>query len=301
MNLAPICISTYTRIEHLSNTLRALANNPLAKESELYVFSDAPRAGDELAVLRIREMLRQVNGFKNVTITERETNDRVFNNRQGLKSLLEIHGRCIFLEEDVQTTPSFLSFMNEGLDYFEDQKKVFALCGYTPPLQIHQLIKANTFSCARFSAWGFGIWADRYNDIEMKGISMGQLSFIQKWRLRYAGTDLEPMTNSMQRGELEALDVRINFTIAKLGLKVVCPARTLSINRGHDGSGIHCGITNYFDGELDSREQVNWGFENAERQSNIDKALFYFRSRCEPKWKQNLHYHSSSLIGSFYK
>ena len=46
-NLAPIGISTYSRIHHLQKTVEALKNNLLASQSELFIFSDAPKAGDE--------------------------------------------------------------------------------------------------------------------------------------------------------------------------------------------------------------------------------------------------------------
>jgi hypothetical protein len=47
-NLAPIGVSTYSRINHLKQSIEALQKNTLAKESELYIFSDAPKPGDDL-------------------------------------------------------------------------------------------------------------------------------------------------------------------------------------------------------------------------------------------------------------
>ena len=42
-NLAPICLFTYNRIEETKKTVAALQNNYLAKDSELFVFSDGSK------------------------------------------------------------------------------------------------------------------------------------------------------------------------------------------------------------------------------------------------------------------
>ena len=40
MSLAPILLFTYNRPAHTSQTLEALLNNKLSKDSELFIFSD---------------------------------------------------------------------------------------------------------------------------------------------------------------------------------------------------------------------------------------------------------------------
>lgn len=112
---SPIGISTYKRIDHLKETLDALSKNILAEYSDLYIFSDAPRVGDEDEVYKLREFLNTINGFKSVSIFQRITNDRVKNNREGIKYLLDKYGKCIFLEEDIVTAKGFLEFMNSPL------------------------------------------------------------------------------------------------------------------------------------------------------------------------------------------
>ena len=43
MSLAPIALFGYKRPEHLTRTLKALRASPLARASELHVFSDGPK------------------------------------------------------------------------------------------------------------------------------------------------------------------------------------------------------------------------------------------------------------------
>ena len=72
--LAPIGLSTYARLQHLQKTITALQQNELARDSELFVFSDAPRPGDEEKVAAVRGYLRTLDGFKRVRIVERKIN-----------------------------------------------------------------------------------------------------------------------------------------------------------------------------------------------------------------------------------
>jgi len=296
LNLAPIALSTYKRKEHLAATLSALAKNTLARESELFIFSDAPRPGDEQAVKVIRQMIKSVTGFKKVWVVQRETNDRVANNRGGMKFLLQEYGKMIFLEEDVVTAPAFLNFVNEGLIETKDSKEVFSICGYTPPVQLDTFTNGNVFACKRFSAWGFGMWSDRFERVELGQIDPNFLSVNQMWRLRSAGTDLRLLVNSMAKGELEALDVRVNFTMAREDLLVLCPTKSLVVNRGHDGTGTHCDKTDYYETEIDDRTTVRWDFANAESNGKIDRVLFFYRGRHRVSGSNLVRYHTTRKL-----
>lgn len=295
MNLAPIGVSTYKRKTHIERTLRHLAANKLAKDSELYIFSDYPRPGDEKEVAEVRRLIKGIQGFKKVHVIERETNDRVFNNRGGITSLLDEFGRCIFLEEDIVTAPTFLNFINEGLEFYRDKKDIFAICGYTPPLNFQRYYKDNAYICRRFSAWGFGIWKDRYESILMENLHLNHLNTAQLKRLKSAGNDLIDMAIRKSQGTLEALDVRINFTMAKIFQRVVCPTVSLTNNTGHDGTGIHCGINTYFETELDQREDINFDFKRLKENRRILMDLFLYRGRHTNTLKNRLLYHFGKL------
>lgn len=296
MDFAPIALSTYKRPGHLARTVAALQLNELARESDLYVFSDAPAQGDEQAVAKVREFASEITGFRSVQLVLRSVNGRIENNRGGIRQLLDAHGRCIFLEEDVEVAPGFLSFMNEGLDYFEDKKDTFAICGYTPPVEFGDKYSLNSYLCSRFSAWGFGIWSDRYEKIEFGKIAADSLNFRQLRRLHTAGTDLVGMVKLMTQGELEALDVRINYTMAAIKSHVVCPTTSLTFNIGHDGTGVHCVATNHFDTPLDMRSDVDWGFDSCKHNSYVEKQLYFYRGFHHRTMKNRILYHLTRKI-----
>lgn len=160
--LAPIAISTYSRVNHLRRTVEALRLNTLASISEVYFFSDAPKPGDEGKVRDVREFIRTVDGFKAVHLVERIENSRIANNRGGIEMLLERYGKVIFLEEDVVTAPGFLEFMNAALSFYGDDERIGSVSGYCPPMTFPMGHLKDIFFLTRLNPWGVGLWKRYY-------------------------------------------------------------------------------------------------------------------------------------------
>lgn len=304
-NLAPIALSAYSRLEHLKKTVETLKNNYLAKESQLYVFSDAPKKGDENKVKKVREYLPTIEGFKEVIVFYRKKNSIKENNRGGIKYLLDSFGKCIFLEEDIVTAPGFLIFMNEALDLYKNNKNIFSVTGYSPPIKIPKDYNDQVFRLNRFNAWGMGIWKDRYDSIKdinykeyQKFIKQGTKvrSFKQK-----AGEDFLLMLQKEAKGDLDALDVRSTYKELNDNLYTVYPRESLVKNIGHDGSGLHCKVNSKFDVEL--WDKINFNLpKNPKLDKRIVKSNYKFR-KIPVRWKfslflKNLGVHSilKSLI-----
>src|ERR1700676_2207130 len=73
--LAPIVLFVYNRPEHTRQTLSALAANPLAAESDLIIYADGPKKREHHgSVQAVRELVRNVIGFKSITLVERDAN-----------------------------------------------------------------------------------------------------------------------------------------------------------------------------------------------------------------------------------
>lgn len=256
-SLAPIGLSTYGRLQHVQLTVDALQKNELAKESELYIFSDAAKAGDEEKVEAVRRYLRTIDGFKDVHLFERERNDRVANNRGGMRMLLEKYGRMIFLEEDIVTAPSFLSFMNEALEKYKDDSRIFAVNGYTPPIDIPENYQSPAVLLPRFAAWGFGIWKEKFDEIimDITPEMYRELRSDNEKMNQYClgGDDIITQLWLQAHGFINALDVRIDYTMFVKGRQYVgCPTRSLAHSTGCDGSGEHwVQATGKYDVEMD--------------------------------------------------
>ncbi len=249
MELAPIGVSTYSRLNHLKQTIEALQKNTLAKESELYIFSDAPQQGDEEIVSRVREYIHTIDGFKKVHIVERETNGRVANNRGGIKYLLDTYGRAIFLEDDNVVSTNFLEFMNDGLDFYEDNKRIMAINGYNVPTTFPNSYKHDYYLSTYFNAWGFATWKDRgfldiVNYSDQYNEMMGNKELYKK--IKKVHPKLINGLKQIHEGTLNAGDFKITFHLLKNDLNVIRPIKSKVNNIGHDGSGVHCGISNKY-------------------------------------------------------
>ncbi len=245
--LAPIGISTYSRIHHLQKTVEALKNNLLASQSELFIFSDAPKAGDEEIVNKVRSYIHTITGFKKIHIIERSTNGRVKNNRGGIQDLLDTYGKCIFMEDDIVTAPGFLNFVNKALETYEENEEILSVTGYTPPINIPNSCDQDFFVLSRFNGWGAGFWKKKYDLIEQKldkytvTEKLKDSAFLKK--LTSQGMDIPEMLMREIHGEIDALDIKIMYQQALHGWYTLYPKRSLVQNVGHDGSGVHCDVT----------------------------------------------------------
>ena len=294
MTPAPIAVSAYRRVDHFAATINALKKNRYAVESELYILSDAAMPGDEEKVKAVRDYAKGTMGFKRLEVIERETNSRTYNNRRGMQMLLEKYGKVIFLEEDIVTAPGFLAFINKGLSVYEDRKDIFSVCGYSPPID-PKFCKSEVYLSKRFVAWGFGIWAENYDSIVMDITERHYDQIMNSRRERKefnrAGKDLETMLFRESRGEIDALDVKINYTLYKSGAFVVAPPESLTNNIGHDGSGTYCGNTKIFDVSLSFSTNEYEMRKNIPYDLGVEKKLIRFRktvmaARNKPYYKQ---------------
>lgn len=276
MKLAPIGLTVYARVEHAKKTITALQNNIHANESHLYIFSDFPKEGDEHKVGLMRDYIKQIHGFKKITIVERFVNSRIKNNREGQQFLLDKYGKMIWLAEDIVTAPGFLTFMNEALDFYERDKNVLSICGYSPPIKIPKDYKKDCFALARFNAWGLGIWKDKYKKVVP--IKIDDLSKHNKNKINENGEDIFDMMLLDATGQINAFDVRAMYQQYLSNSFTVYPNKSLVHNIGHDGSGIHCGKTNKFDVELWNKTHFKFS-NNITPNKKIVKANFEFRER----------------------
>ena len=140
-NLAPIVLFTYNRLDHTKQTVEALRANLYAKESVLYIYSDAPKteaAGE--AVQAVRDYLHTIDGFCEVYIILREENWGLARNiMDGVTEIVNQYGKIIVLEDDIVTSKYFLKYMNDALTLYKDFPQVMSVSGYMYPIEKENL------------------------------------------------------------------------------------------------------------------------------------------------------------------
>lgn len=281
MKLAPICMSTYVRINHLRQTIEALQKNTLATASEIYIFSDGPKPGDEEKVKTVRKYLKGIKGFKKIEIIESAENAYPDTLRQGMRTLLDKYGRMISFEEDIVTAPTFLTFMNQALDKYENNSKIFSVSGFCPPIKILKDYTYDVFLLPRFSSWGFGIWKDRFDLIKMPLPEDEVLEFLSSWKnismFGLGGLDMINMVRKDALGKVNALDIKSFYWQYKYNMDTLYPVGSLTKNIGLDGSGLHSHKSKRLKVDLDLNRKSHVLPTEIERNKRIIRANFLLR------------------------
>ncbi len=140
--LAPIVLFVYNRPEHTRRTVESLIKNSLADKSSLFVFSDGAKSDkDSKSVEEVRNYIRTIKSFNKIEITEREKNFGLANSViSGVTEVIESFGKVIVLEDDMISSPFFLKYMNEVLNIFENEQRIFSVTGYTFPVKIPETV-----------------------------------------------------------------------------------------------------------------------------------------------------------------
>lgn len=155
---APIALFCYNRLDCLKRTVAALQANELASESDLFIFSDGPKPKDDsAAVFGVRTYLKTITGFRSIHIKEAETNLGLANSIiAGVTEVVNRFGKIIVLEDDLVTSPYFLRFMNEALDFYEKNETVAGIHGYCPFEEEEQI--PETYFMREVGCLGWATW-----------------------------------------------------------------------------------------------------------------------------------------------
>lgn len=252
MNLSPIILFVYNRPWHTQQTIKALQDNELAKESDLFIFADGPKTSAANGPSRaVREYIRTVTGFKSITINERETNLGLANSIvDGVTRLCKEYGRVIVLEDDLVVSPYFLNYMNQGLNLYAAEDEVISISGYMDPIKAKL---PETFFLRGPDSWGWGTWKRGWDLFEPDGKKL--LSEVRKGNLTrefdfngaYAFTQ---MLEDQIQGKIDSWAIRWYASAFLKDKLTLFPGRSLVQNIGHDGSGTHCGKTDVFGVEV---------------------------------------------------
>lgn len=243
MNYAPIALFTYNRADHTRLAVESLLKNEEAKESDLFIFSDGSKTPEKQAgVDENREYIHTVDGFKSVTIIEREKNWGLANSLiAGITEIVNKYGRVIVVEDDLLFSPFFLKYMNEGLEKYENEERVSAICSFTNPVQESL---PESFFLRYFACWGWATWKRGW-DLFEKDSKKLLWKLRNTWRVNEFNIDnsynFYNMLYSQMLGEINSWAIRFyasSFINHKL---ILYPGRSLCAQTGIDGSGTHAG------------------------------------------------------------
>jgi hypothetical protein len=244
----PIILFVYNRPEHTRQTIESLLLNIHADESILFIYSDAPKnQQSEENVQAVRSYIKTIKGFKFITIIEREKNCGLANSIiDGVTNIVNQYGKVIVLEDDMITSPYFLTYMNDGLTLFENDYRVASIHGYIYPVKKKL---PNYFFLRSADCWGWATWKrawDLFNPDgqyllnEIKKQNMEKL-FNFNGSYNYTG-----MLQEQINGKVSSWAIRWYASVFLANKYTLYPGSSLVRNIGLDGSGTHCGDTSNY-------------------------------------------------------
>ena len=164
--LAPILLFVYNRPWHTRKTVKALKNNELASESELFIYADGAKNNAALRqVNEVRDYIKTIDGFKKIIIIEQDENIGLANSIiSGVTKVVSEYGKVIVIEDDIFTSPYFLKFMNEALEFYKDKDRIWHVSGWSHPIDSDNL--EDVFISRLMNCWGWATWADKWQHYE---------------------------------------------------------------------------------------------------------------------------------------
>lgn len=243
MSYAPILLFVYNRPQHTQMVIQSLQQNSLAKESELFIYSDAAKSEEaQPAVDDVRKLIHSINGFAGVTIIERGKNWGLANNIiDGVSTRVKEYGRVIVLEDDLVVAPHFLRFMNDALEVYKNEPKV----GHIQACEFFEdPTLPDTFLIKWTGSWGWATWERAWNLFNPDGKTLLKELEERKLTKMFDFNNSYGFTRMLRKqivGKNNSWAIRWNASLFLNDVLSLNVGKSLVQNAGFDGTGTNCG------------------------------------------------------------
>ena len=287
---APIILFVYNRIEHTRKTIYALQNNFLAKQTDLFIFSDnAKNSKDIKYVNEVREFISQIDGFKSVQVVLREMNLGLANSIiSGVSEVFKTYDKVIVLEDDIVTSKDFLNFMNESLNFYE-KSDLFSVSGYSFPYKLET--NYSGFFSYRESSWGWGTWKHIWESIDWDLHTKDSFKSNRQLQKEFSrgGMDIVIMLKKQMANRIDSWAVRFGYNAFRQNKYHLLATHSKVVHIGDDGSGTHVRKSNtkteidfdtetryLFDSTIEISEEIAREIKNYHKPGVLSKIRYYF-------------------------
>ncbi len=238
--LAPVVVFTYRRPDHLRNTLTSLMNCHGFEQSPVIIYCDGPQNDEEVSETNAtRDLAKSMLGsraeyhFSEVNLGLSQSII------SGVNDVLHRYGRIIVVEDDLELSPDFLTFMNKGLERFADDNNVFQISGYmfdVPELKV----SSSALFLPLTVSWGWGTWSSSWEKFDPLATGWEELKTNKVLRRQFnldGICDYANMLIMQMQGMRDSWAVRWYWAVFKQKGLVLFPPTSLVYNSGFDGSG----------------------------------------------------------------
>ncbi|ERJ10933.1 glycosyltransferase [Haloplasma contractile] len=268
--LTPVVIFVYNRPQHTRRTIEALANNFLAKETEVFIYSDSAKNNSNIELVNETrnyiDTLTNLNYFKKTEIIKAKKNKGLANSIiSGVSEIIDRYGKVIVVEDDLISSNDFLSYMNSALDFYKNNEIIWSISGFNIPIEIPSDYSHDVYLSYRGCSWGWATWKDRWDKVDWNVSDYNKFKIDKKLRkkLNRGGRDMANMLDMQMEGKIDSWAIRWCYSQSKQSRLTVYPIKTRIKNIGLDGSGTHSGISTRYDFEFSNNNEL-CNFENVE-------------------------------------
>ena len=291
MSLAPIVLFVYNRPWHTQQTVEALQKNELAEQSELFIYSDeAKQDSQRNSVDEVRRYIDKIEGFNKLTVIKRNKNwglaDSIID---GVTTIVNKYGKIVVLEDDLVTSPYFLRYMNDALEFYKDKNEVMHISGYIFPIDNNDL--EDTYFIKPASCWGWSTWDRAWGKFKKDVyfyINQFDKNMIRDFNLNNSYNHF----NQIRANKSGKLNTWAIFWYASVFLNdglSLHPKESFVQNIGHDGiSATHSAKTSVFEVELNPNYPIKFTDKYEEDLTSRKKIEEYYIRIKKPFYTKNI-------------
>ncbi len=237
MEKTPVLLLTYNRDEELRNALANLASSIDSDRYDLFIHIDAPnifRDEDDGCHKRIQNCIKEYSDkFRRVNVLEEEYHCGLANSViSSVSEVINKYGKIIVIEDDLFLSKDCLNFLNDALTYYENDKSIWSVTGYTPPLESKNNLASDVYFSYRSSSWAWATWKDRWDDIDWEVSDFDE--FINDVSLQEdfcrGGYDLPQMLTRQMYGLIDSWAVRWCYSQTKKNMLSVFPKNSRAMH-----------------------------------------------------------------------
>lgn len=256
---APVVVFGFNRPDVFGKTIRALKNNSLATDTNLYIFIDGPRNEEDAPkVDDVVKIAHAVTGFKSVTVNASPLNKGLANSIiSGVTEIIKQYGRVIVVEDDLIVATSFLTYMNQFLDKYEHDYRIFQVSGFGVKIKPPKDYNYDIYMHIRAQSWTWGTWKGRWETVDWKVSDFIELSRNKKKQRAFneGGSDLFDMLKGYMNGINNSWYIRFNYSMFKQKKYAIVPVKSLVLNEGFGAEATHCNTYNRYKVDFQGEEK----------------------------------------------
>ncbi len=261
MNIG-IIVFAYNRSQHLKKVLEGLKRNEGV--SKLYIFQDGLKYEQHREEWEKTQQVIKAIDWCEVAYHQSTYNKGLAKSIvDGINIVFENNDAVVVLEDDCVPIDNFISFMRQCFEKYQDNKKVYSVSGYSWPINLPE-DEYDVYGCGRISSWGWGTWKDRWEQYGTDNNILTRLKEDQEKSRYFAawGSDCEQTLLDRIAGVNDSWAVY--WALIVIENKGICvnPYKSLIHNIGFDGTGVHCGLTDRFEVQLENGQKVGFKLPN---------------------------------------